>query len=220
MAKLKLTLGGKLVGSQRWSVGFSFGPPDAAPSPSALSALATQLFTDFNTSAWSATATAATPLRGIAGIGSTLDQARIYYYPGSSTVAAVIGQSSNAAVAGINSITQAPQTALVCSLLTGFAGRNNRGRIYLPALALSVGTTTGLMNGPDVQKVAVSVANFLSLAQTRSLGGATLLPIVGSPTAPPTAISAVRVDNVLDTQRRRRDNVVPDITGLATVIAG
>lgn len=221
MARVKLTLGGRLVGAQRWSVGVNLDAADTPPLAADLSAFATQAFTDFNTAAWSTATSGATALRALASSSATLDQVRAYYYPDGSAVATRIGASTNSAVAGTGSITVPPQCSLVVSTLTGVAGRSNHGRMYLPCLSVSVGTTTGLMTAPTTAAVATSVANWLSLLRTRAIaGGAPLTPIVSSTTGLSYIITAVRCDDVIDTQRRRRDKVAASSTSSVNLIVG
>lgn len=220
MPYAKITIGGQLAGAQRWSVGISLAPQGAGEpsmSPAQAGAFATQLFTDFNTTAWSTTTTGATALKDLLGTQGTLDKVRFYLY-GNQSQAQIIGESTNTAVAGTGSVKCPPQIALVATLLTGLAGASYRGRIYLPCLTYSADGSGNIATGIPAL-VATSLANFFSVVRTRTAGGANWIPAV-SGAAGSNPVSAVRVDNVLDTQRRRRDKIVPTARGAANVIVG
>nr|CRY96131.1 hypothetical protein [uncultured prokaryote] len=213
---LRATIGGRLAGAQRWSVGFTFGLTSVFPTPDQASALATQLFTDFDTSVWSNVSGGASPYKGYVGTPSTLDQCRVYVKESSSAPAAIVGSSSNAAVAGTLTPAQAPQISLVVTLEDGLAGRSHKGRIYLPFRA-SVDDPVAGINVGRAQTLATQVANFLSLARTRGTGGVTLTPIVSSLTST-NPITRCSVDTILDTQRRRRDKIVGTRVGTNLIV--
>ena len=109
--------------------------------------------------------------------------------------------------------------AIVATLLTGRAGRSYRGRVYIPgtgATDASGNFTSALATG-----LATSVANFLSKAATRSLNGGVFIPSVTSATRlENTPITRVRVDNVNDTQRRRRDKVIATASSTVSIVVG
>ena len=206
---LQITVGGRLAGAQRWSMGFGFRltPDGGLPSAEALTTLANQLFSDFNTTWFSTTTSGSLRLGAQMGTRSSFDSVRTYYTNAPGSPALVVGASTTASVAGTAGGNQPPQIAAVCTLLTGRAGRSYRGRVYVP---INTGTDTdGTFAASVAQAQAQACANFLSAAATRSLNGGVLIPCVTSATrAENTPITAVRVDNVLDTQRRRRDKIV------------
>lgn len=213
---VKATFGGIIVGSQTWSVGINLQMATAVtPSQSALNDLATQLFTDFNSQVWSTTVTGAKAVKGNA-VGS-LSQVRTYYYPGGAGRATAAGTSSNAAVASTVT-TGYPQIAVVATLQTYVPGARARGRMYLPGQAANVQAGTSQLSATEAQAYATSIANFLSLVRTRTLQGSLLTPIVKSFTGQQTAITQVRVDTVVDTQRRRRDKLVPTARPVVSLV--
>lgn len=217
----RATFGGVLAGAQRWSIGISFTttPAPGGVDSVGMTALANNLFTAFNTNAWSTTASGSAQLKSIASSSANLDKVRTYYYPGSATVAAVVGESTQTSIPGTGGRTQPAQSAIVCSLLTGLAGRSNRGRVYLPN-----GTTPTDANGTFstslAAPIAQSLANFLSAIRTASAFGGTIVPIVDSSTGADYPITVVRCDNVTDTQRRRRDKITPTVTAAVSLIVG
>lgn len=218
MPDVQVVIGGRLVASQRWSIGFcmqmiggSTPPPDTA-----MAALANQLYADYVATAWAATQGGGLALSTLVGSRGNLDSVRVYFHASPAADAGVIGQSTTASTAGSGSVSSPPQIAIVATLRTGIAGRRNRGRVYVPG---SAGTdSNGNATTATIQGVSLSIANFLSLAATRPLNGGTLRPVVRSATGGYyTPISAVTVDNVLDTQRRRRENIIATITASNSV---
>lgn len=206
-------------GVQGWSIGINLLGPSGYPvGDPAINAAAQQLYADFLSAGWSTATSGAVALAGLAGTEAKVDGVRLYGYSGNFTVAAVVGQSTGASVPGTGATVMPPQTALVCTLRTGLAGRARQGRIYLPHQV--GGMTTGGQTSRNVGQVATSVANVLSLWRTRTYNGSNLVPIVAGATAGQLEVTAVTVDNVLDTQRRRRDKVKATTTGRAALVVG
>lgn len=214
---IKCVVGGQLAGAQRWSVGFWFGyqGPTGEPSPEAMTTLAGQWYTDWINRAWSTTTSL--KISSLIGSRGTVDSVRAYWYPETESQATVVGVSTAAATAGTGTVQGAPQVAMVCTLLTGQAGRRYRGRVYIPAPVVT--NTTANVLTPDPQALATTIADFLSAARLRAIIGGTLYPGVRSIAADTTQpITSVRVDNVADTQRRRRDKIAPTAYGAASII--
>lgn len=102
-----------------------------------------------------------------------------------------------------------PQNSVVASLRTLQTGRRGRGRMYLPPaptsymsnLVLSAAATLAIGNG---------VTTFLeAIRLPYSVGGIWCAPIItGAPYTNYAAVKNVLVDNVVDTQQRRRRNIV------------
>lgn len=104
-----------------------------------------------------------------------------------------------------------PQVSLVASLRTAQVGPGGRGRIYLPALAASNGTTVGLLDPTRQSAIANLVASWLANCRLDLADKAYPAVIPQAQSAPEVyaLIDTVRVDNVFDTQRRRRRSIVP-----------
>lgn len=96
-------------------------------------------------------------------------------------------------------------TSMCVTKRTSFAGRSYRGRMYWPALAANVNS-----DGTFARTQAVVDDFALMFEDLAATGGPdTLIPVVHSATANVvTAVTSVAVGSVLDTQRRRRENVV------------
>jgi hypothetical protein len=217
MTHLKIVIGGQLIESQGWSIGITTRAPSGF-SPSDLATGAQQAYADFLSAAWSTAASGTVPLSSFIGTAGNVAGAKVYFYSTGATQALGVGASSGAAVAGTNTVSSPPQCALVASLLSGYGGRDNRGRIYVPHVGRAVGTT-GRSNVVPVQ-FATTIANWLSLMRTRSINGQPTIPIIGSANGAGLDITQVRADNVVDTQRRRRDKISPTLTGSANLIVG
>lgn len=217
MTYVRVVLGGAIFGAQRWSVGHTVqlaGP--GFPSGAEMSTFAESCFAAFKAQVWNGSASG--KLQGENLQTVTLDSARTYSYADAGGTAVTVGASTGAAVAG--SQTQnasAPQIALVATLENGLAGRRNRGRMYLP---VTCGITGGVPTLTQAAALAhaTSVANYLSAVRILTIAGTSVSVVVSSLTAT-SPITAVSVDTVLDTQRRRRDKITGS-RGRASLIVG
>lgn len=115
-------------------------------------------------------------------------------------------------IVGTGTPTKTPQTAFVASLRTGSALASGRGRLYWPALGLTISATTLRLPSTAAGQAADGMSSYLTriCAQAK----ATLTPVslvqfgvsVYSPTKKLlTPVTNIRVGDVLDVQRRRRD---------------
>lgn len=109
-------------------------------------------------------------------------------------------------IAGTSSVDGLPvQTAIVVSLRTPAPGARGRGRMYLPAPDVGSITQLGRLASTRQQTVADLLRDFFdawNAASTTEAAG--VVSQVGSSV---TALNQVRVGNVFDTQRRRRDQL-------------
>lgn len=112
--------------------------------------------------------------------------------------------SGTLALAGTNATACLPfQCAPVVSFRTAVATRAGRGRLYAPSLGvdqqaggtLIAGAQTALLNG------AVAMINGLS-------GGGFTASLFSQTTKAQTTITSVDVGNIIDTQRRRRNQLI------------
>lgn len=112
---------------------------------------------------------------------------------------------STPAAGGSTSSTLPPGVAEVVSLRTTSPGARGRGRMYLPAMHVGMVTATGRLGLTDQTSVATAMRDFFDTfnASPLSLGAA----VVSQAGSSVTAISAIRVGNVFDSQRRRRDDL-------------
>lgn len=97
-----------------------------------------------------------------------------------------------------------PQCSAGVTWLSNLASKKGRGRIYLPPFS-TASLTTGLLSTASRAIVKAGADNFLA-----SLTAATLAPVIfDRTTLGTTPITIPRVGNVINTQRRRRDKLVP-----------
>jgi hypothetical protein len=97
-----------------------------------------------------------------------------------------------------------PQCAAGVTWLSNLASKKGRGRMYLPPFS-TASLATGLLSTASRGIVKAGADNFLA-----SLNAATLGPVIfNRKTLAITPITIPRVGNVINTQRRRRDKLVP-----------
>lgn len=98
-----------------------------------------------------------------------------------------------------------PQCAVVLTLRTSLATRSGRGRMYLPYWGEAIDTTTRLGNATAINAAVDALALWINnlTASTPTTTG-----VVVSQTHGTTAtITSIDADNVIDTQRRRRNKL-------------
>jgi hypothetical protein len=97
-----------------------------------------------------------------------------------------------------------PQCSAGITWLSNLASKKGRGRMYLPPMSTS-SLTAGLINTASRAIIKAAADNLLA-----ELTAATLAPVIfDRTTLVATPITIPRVGNVVNTQRRRRDKLVP-----------
>lgn len=113
--------------------------------------------------------------------------------------------------AGLGTVSLPNQCAMTVSLRTGRPGRAFRGRFYLPTLALggSLGTD-GRLPAATRDQMAAPIETFLNAIQGLDIGGTGVQLVVASGVGAGanTAVSFFSLGRVLDTQRRRRSQLL------------
>ena len=119
-------------------------------------------------------------------------------------------QGSTTPQAGTGSVVMPPQSAVVISIRTDTPGGRGRGRLYWPCLAATL-STSGRIATPVP---SVALPDFKSYLLGIRTDLATAFPLIGFDLAVRSRTShttphAVRLQmgNIVDTQRRRRDNL-------------
>lgn len=112
--------------------------------------------------------------------------------------------STVGAGAGSNTGTPLPQNcAWLIRKRSPLVGRKNRGRMYVPGIREDTVNGIGVINGPDVSAAQTAWNTFRTTIEGNpSFVGLSILHSFGDATLP-TPISALEVDNVIATQRRR-----------------
>lgn len=114
-------------------------------------------------------------------------------------------------VAGTGTVSMPPQCAAVISLRTGTPGARGRGRLYWPTLAASLGSTNGRWVNASRDSFLAAAKTYLSAVGTAmqtplSVSGSTLT-VWSRANAGASPVNVLQMGDVIDTQRRRRDNL-------------
>ena len=218
MAFGRIVLGGIAAQAQRWSIGVNLAVTDVAvPTPAQMTSFAEAVRALFDADVWSG----AVSFKTLASSTATFDICHAYYASAGAPPPPyqVSGDSTGASVAGSTGRTFPTQCAIVATLRTDQSGRSARGRVYLPMGngSFAVGTAT---LSTSLAATATGLASFLTAVNGASMGPNSVTASVqsnvgSSPTLLP--IKRVTIDNVVDTQRRRRDKIVATVTAAATV---
>lgn len=145
----------------------------------------------------------------------TFTEIRVYGYKDGGPVATAIGSAAIASGAGTGANKNALQLCMVVSLRTLFAGRRNRGRMYLPATGLTPASTHDYQFS-NVQQVANGTAAFFSGINASAPGYIVgVVSQVGAGAV--NGVTSVYVDGKPDIQRRRANKFVSTSNATATV---
>lgn len=134
----------------------------------------------------------------------------------------VLAERSPAAAPGTFGTLYLPnQAAVVVTLITTKPGRTGKGRIYLPLLGLSLGTT-GRISSTTVTNVANAARTLVQGINTgvaTALTGGAPIPKVAvqsqvAGSGATAMVTGLRVGDIVDTQRRRRDSVAETYTSV------
>lgn len=156
-----------------------------------------------------------TALTGLLSTDSGYDELRLYSYPNGGPTAEFVGAAD--ITDGVGTLAQnGPfQVALVATMLTGRSGRSYRGRAYMPYLGLSYASASHNY-GLDVTPLVTAWADFggahvstQALAVVSQVGAGAITPI-----------TAFRVDNRVDIQRRRANKQLATQTVTVPVTVG
>lgn len=200
---LLLSFGGPLMTTEEWSCGIrfstGFGPQNQEDEETALTAAAAVLNTWF--------------IGGPSGIGSPLisQNARLAWVKLNriGVDGRYVREQTNLfefetpSAGGVGTNAHPPNVALAVTFMTNVnRGLANRGRIYLPAPAIAVGST-GLIAAADADRVNAGMATLLTDLNTDvGLGAAIVASKERSGAS--RLITGTRVGRVLDTMRSRR----------------
>lgn len=193
--------GGYNSNPEVWASGFAVAVDGPPPSQAAIDGYAEACMLYL-----SGASTDAQSLRATLSIAGEIRRVRVYYHSAPNTVASMLGVSVAPLVTGTGTITLPLQTARVVTLLTGTPGASFRGRMYWPKVTTgqsSTGTDTSL-NQPWATNFALSLRTMAQIAPSTSAGQPAVVSLTKGLITP---VIRIRVGNVVDTQRRRRDNI-------------
>lgn len=161
-----------------------------------------------------AAVTPGTVLNGLLSGQGAIKRIRLELREGDNTLLGVSERPYTGTVPS-GTISAIPQTAVVLSLRTNTPGASGRGRLYWPALSVSVSGTTGRLTSSTTTAVATQAATYLRAVQDAVKNGyygplaASVVELcVFSPKQGTTHhVNRIQVGDVLDVQRRRRDRL-------------
>lgn len=196
----RVTLLGHISGGlDNWSCSFSTAPVVGGSTQSDLEAAAALINTHFDNDLW-------TPHNSRWSPSVTFDGTRISVIEDDGKVS-VSGESIEATpIPGAAATGQTPpECAIVVSLRTATPGPRGRGRMYLPAPASGMLTSTGMLNAGIVGDAADGMQAFINHVNAET----TMEPVgvasmVGGGVS---TVTSIRVGNVMDSQRRRRSAI-------------
>lgn len=220
-AHVKVTIFGTMAGGQEeWSTGFRMGSEDGGSGNFGVGAG----FTDALLPLWQ------TFYTNIAhkihnSFLTTGIKAAVILPDGKTDLANVVTASYATPIGGGNSgVPQAPQVALVAQLAAASpVGLGAKGRMYLPGVNAALDGSLRI-GSSDCQAIANGLRVFLDGAENAvNSPGYVINASKGRPGVPFTApvnrrVTSVRVGNVYDTQRRRR-NALTETYSSATLVA-
>jgi hypothetical protein len=142
-------------------------------------------------------------------------EVRVYGYKNGGPTAQAIGTAAITGGTGTGANKNALQVCMVVSLRTLFAGRRNRGRMYLPATGLTPSSAHDF-SSTNVTNVATGTAAFFTALN--ALPAAYIVGVVSQVGAGATnGVTSVYVDGKPDIQRRRANKFVSPVNASATV---
>lgn len=216
MTYLRVIALGSLSGVEEWSSGVSyrfFQLSFVDMSQAQLESLVQRLITNVTTS------TLGSSLKSALSPAATLTGWRVESHGEDERLLAVAQNNYAAAISGTGSATKSPQDSIVFSFRTDTPGARGRGRTYWPALGLTLGagfklapaTVTGLAG--DAKALYKLIGDQINAELAANSLAATVELAVRSGTDHVSRfVNRLQVGDVLDTQRRRRDNLVEAYT--------
>lgn len=138
----------------------------------------------------------------------TVNTARAAYIDGAGKTAQVAEAGFSTPWTGNVSPVMPPQSSVVLSLLTGRPGRSYRGRMYWPCLNASFDTGKVTLTPAVVGTLAENAAQLLTdIGDAAGVDFAMKPAVASTVLGVQTLVTEVRVGTVVDTQRRRRNQL-------------
>lgn len=199
-------ISGKLPGGEIWqcSLWANEAPSDQNATAAQATAWAGKVSTDL--------AATGSPLNFMAA-GATVDTLTTYSYLDSTGKATYVGTAAITGGTASGSQGLPDQCSLAVTLLTGHAGRRNRGRIFMPCHAGTI--TNGQLTSASVSAIATWWSNLIT--HLNSTIGAQHICVLSQAGASSYTVNAVQVDSKIDIQRRRADKLQPTYKSVVVV---
>jgi len=137
------------------------------------------------------------------GPNTYLDTVTVYFYTNEGPTADLIGVSGGHHLAGSATGHMPNQVSLVLSLRSGFPGRRNRGRMYMPASGSVSATADNQMLQASMDYIIDGWKLSLQGMVTEGIGVPAIVSTVGTTAVP---IKQLVLDSKYDIQRRRAND--------------
>jgi len=206
---IRTSILGTMPGGEVWSVNPTFFCLDEPADVTAAEALA--IATAINS------ITIGTGLRAIMNPSTAVVGCRVEARDSDGTLRALGEHTRGTPVAGTGTTSHPYQTSMVTSLRTSHPGGQGRGRLYWPATGVTLASATLRVDSTTTGQALTAVRQYLvsiTAAVAASAGPVVLCVWSRTGTAMHT-VNTVRMGDVLDTQRRRRDSLNEAYTELA-----
>lgn len=205
----RLIIGGYLPGGETWATSCSWQTVGVNPGPGPERVLSTlDELQGWATGTKILLASAASPfvqLRANISSAGGINLVRTEYIADGALQ--VAGVATGAAIPGTGANNLPNQCSMVISLLTAQAGRSRRGRMYWPWLVTPQGAD-GHVNTSTVQVFATAMGAALFTIGATSAGQPMQLVVHSRKLEEATLVTSLAVGNVIDTQRRRRNQLI------------
>jgi len=202
MVAVRVSLQGTMPGGEKWSINPVYGPTTTETVTSAqcntiVQAIVSNSFTSGITPLWSPT----TQLTGVRV--EARDQE-------SGELMALAEAAYGGGIPGTGAGALPYQSAIVFSLRSNFVGASGRGRLYMPATGLALVPATLRASSTVLNTALTGVAGLLQEIEVdvKATLGASPLCVWSRTHFGLHAVKELRVGDVVDTQRRRRDALI------------
>jgi len=198
---IRVSVLGAMPGGEVWSVNPCFFLLDEPASISQTEALTIATAVD--------ALTIPTGLRAALSTGTTFTGTRVEARDRTGALEALAEHTRATPVAGNGTVSHPYQTSAVTSLRTAFPGAQGRGRLYWPATGIAVLSTTSRIDPGQLTSLLSGVKTYLAAIEAAVAVSAGPSPLaVWSRTGSAFhQVNEIRMGDVADTQRRRRDAV-------------
>lgn len=202
MSYVRCSILGTLVSSEKWSINLTFDPTGEFPggvSQSALDAAALAI----------AGLSVGADLQGPLGASGTLNACRLEVRDDiDDHLIGLSEQNRPTPLVGASSVKLTAQSAIVCSIRTDSPGASGRGRVYWPAMGVTIDGNSRMSSPTNTNMVAAFKTYFAAMETQLETAFPTIgfsLAVRSRATHSTPHATRIQVGNVLDTQRRRRD---------------
>lgn len=215
----RVTISGTMFGgAEEWSTGFFYGQEgaDSAPGTSAMALAVLTAWRTFcetaNSHMSSAYLTTQVKVAALKTDGKTDTGDVNYAYP------------STELKGTVSAIILPPQCSLVVTLMSDRPrGKASKGRMYLPGIAAMPAVTTGKLPSTTVGSIATNLQTFFNALEASAdvpdelILAAKQSGLLGVSPAQNDFVESLKVGDVIDTQRRRRNGLAESYTLKALV---